>query len=238
MGKDKTPSVPRTGAVTNDVAAFLQEVKSRPPVTTGGRGRLIFALDATMSRQPTWDLACAMQADMFKTVAAIGTLEVQLVYFRGFDECRASSWMTDGSKLGALMSKIDCRGGRTQIGRVLRHAVAQTEKGGVGAVVFVGDAMEEAIDALCSDAGPLALRGVPVFLFQEGHDSSAETAFKEIARLTRGAWCKFDAGSADQLRALLNAAASYAAGGTSALKALARSSDGARKLIAAMGSNK
>ena len=37
-----------------------------------------------MSRQPSWDLALELQADMFKAVKAVGGLDVQLVYFRGY----------------------------------------------------------------------------------------------------------------------------------------------------------
>lgn len=233
MAIEKTKSNAPT-AQSEGVAAFLKELETRAPLTAERRGRLIFALDATMSRQPTWDLACALQAEMFEEAGRIGGLDIQLVYYRGLGECRASPWMADANKLGALMARIDCRGGRTQIGRVLRHAGAQAEKGPVGAVVFVGDAMEEPIDALCAEAGPLALRGVPVFMFQEGRDPTVERAFREIARLTRGAYCRFDAGAAAELRALLRAAASYAAGGAKALAALADASPGARQLIAAM----
>jgi hypothetical protein len=232
----RKPSVPTSGkvATSSGVASFLAEVRARPPVASERRGRLIFAMDATMSRQPTWDLACALQAEMFEEASTIGGLDVQLVYFRGFNECRASPWVADARRLGSLMAKIECRGGQTQIGRVLGHVSGEAERGPVGAVVFVGDAMEEQLDDLCAKAGPLALRGIPVFLFQEGADSHAERAFREIARLTRGAWCRFDIGAAAELRALLRAAASYAAGGRSALTALAGSSAGARRLIAAM----
>ncbi|MCS0505244.1 VWA domain-containing protein [Ancylobacter mangrovi] len=233
-----TGRTPAPSAASADVAAFLAEVKARPPVAADRRGRLIFALDATMSRQPTWDLACSLQAEMFKEAAAIGGLDIQLVYYRGINECKASPWLADAGKLGALMGRIDCRGGRTQISRVLRHAASQAERGPVGAVVFIGDAMEEPVDALCAEAGPLAMRAIPVMLFQEGHDPVAENAFREIARLTHGAWCRFDAGAAAQLRALLRAAAAYAAGGTQALTALAQSSAGARQLIAALGARR
>ncbi|WGD30942.1 VWA domain-containing protein [Ancylobacter sp. WKF20] len=236
MTSDKTRLSTPAVAPTANVAAFLAEVEARAPapLATGQRGRLIFGLDATMSRQPTWDMACRLQAEMFEEAGRIGGLDMKLVYFRGINECRASPWITEGARLGGLMAKIDCRGGRTQIGRVLRHAVNEAAQGPVGALVFVGDAMEESLDHLCAEAGPLALRGIPAFLFQEGHDRDAERAFREIARLTKGAWCRFDAGSADQLRQLLRAAASYAAGGTSALQALSASSTGARYLLSAM----
>jgi hypothetical protein len=177
-------------------------------------------MDATMSRQPTWDMALALQADMFRAVKAVGGLDVQLVYFRGAGECRASRWVSDPEALAALMTQVACAGGYTQIRKVLAHARAEASKKPVDALVYVGDCMEEDIDDLCGRAGELALLGVPVFLFQEGVDARAEKTFREIARLTKGAWCRFDAGSAAQLRDLLAAVAVYAAGGRKALEAL------------------
>jgi hypothetical protein len=204
-----------------------------PTKAAGTRGRLIFALDATMSRQPTWDSACALQADMFREAAKAGGLDIQLVYFRGFGECRASGWVAGAEKLAALMSRIDCRGGHTQIGKVLSHARHEYAKQRLQAMVFIGDAMEEKIDDLCQAAGELGLLGVPVFMFQEGDDPVAENAYREIARLSRGAYCRFDTGAAHQLGELLRAVATYAAGGLKALADLsAQRSDGARKLLA------
>ena len=173
-----------------------------------------------MSRQPTWDMALALQVDMFTAVKAIGGLDVQLVYFRGAGECRASKWVSDPDALSALMTQVTCAGGYTQIRKVISHARAEAARGPVSALVYVGDCMEEDIDDLCGRAGELALLGVPVFLFQEGFDLRAERAFREIARLTKGAYCRFDAGSAAQLKELLAAVAVYAAGGRKALAAL------------------
>ena len=169
---------------------------------------------------------------MFREAAGIGGLDIQLVYFRGLNECRASGWVSDGKQLADLMSRIDCRGGQTQITKVLNHARQEHTRGKVQALVFVGDAMEEAIDNLCQAAGELGILGVPVFMFQEGGDPIAENAYREIARLSRGAYCRFDAGSAHQLGELLRAVAVYAAGGVRALKELSsRRSAGAQKLL-------
>jgi hypothetical protein len=219
-----------------EIDAFLAQVKSLAPTTVAGeRGRLVFALDATMSRQPLWDTACRLQADMFREAAAIGGLDVQLVYYRGLHECRASRWVSEAARLGALMERIDCRGGHTQIGRVLAHARAESQVAKVQALVFVGDAMEEKLDDLCEAAGALGLLAVPALMFQEGDDPIAERAFREIARLTRGAYCRFDPGAAHELGELLRAAAAYAAGGMRALADLsARRDAGARKLLSQM----
>jgi len=221
-------------SAAEDIAAFVAKARAMSPHRDGAKGRLVFALDATMSRQPTWDMACALQADMFREAAALGSLDIRLVYYRGLNECRATGWISDSAQLARLMTKINCQGGNTQIGKVLSEARREAVASGVRAVVFVGDAMEEAVDDLCAKAGELGLLKVPVFMFQEGHDMAAEQAFREIARLTGGAWCRFDPGAAAQLRELLRAAAAYAAGGREALLRLSRSGGGAAKLIGQM----
>ncbi|ABE40286.1 VWA domain-containing protein [Rhodopseudomonas palustris] len=219
---------------SDEIAAFVAKARAMAPAATGARGRLVFALDATMSRQPTWDMACALQADMFREAEAIGSLDIRLVYYRGLNECRASGWISSSAQLARLMGRIDCRGGHTQIGRVLSDTRREAVASGVRAVVFVGDAMEESVDELCARAGELGMLKVPVFIFQEGGDAVAEQAFREIARLTGGAWCRFDPGAAAQLRELLRAAAAYAAGGRDALLRLARSGGGAALLLGQM----
>jgi hypothetical protein len=231
--KDQRPA-PAPVSPRKDIDAFLNRVQALGPASAAGpRGRLIFALDATMSRQPTWDSACALQVDMFREAARSGGLDIQLVYFRGFGECRASAWVAASDKLAALMTRIDCRGGHTQIGKVLSHARQEHASRAVQALVFVGDAMEEKHDDLSVAAGELGLLGVPVFLFQEGNDAVAESAYREIARLSRGAYCRFDTGAAHELAELLRAVAAYAAGGRKALAELsARQSGGAQSLLA------
>jgi hypothetical protein len=184
-----------------------------------------------MSRQPTWDSACALQTEMFQETAAIGGLDVQLLYFRGISECRASGWVSSGEQLARLMRGIDCRGGHTQIRKVLSHARSETAAGKVQALIFVGDAMEEKLDDLCARAGEIGLLGVPCFMFQEGQDGVTEQAFREIARLTRGAYCRFAPGAAGELRDLLRAVAAYAAGGLKALTAASVRSSASRLLL-------
>lgn len=218
-----------------DVAAFVGKARAMAAArgAQGRHGRLIFALDATMSRQPTWDSACQLQADMFREAGRIGGLDVQLVYFRGFGECRASRWVEDTEGLANLMTRIDVRGGQTQIRKVLAHARKEAENAKVDALVCIGDAMEESVDELCAHAGALGMLGVPVFLFQEGRNPIAERAFREIARLSGGAHSSFDTGSARQLRELLSAVAVYATGGHKALSDYSRGQGGeARKLLA------
>ncbi|MDB5505039.1 MAG: hypothetical protein JWR89_4941 [Tardiphaga sp.] len=232
--KSTTDTLTTKPSAAADIAAFVAKAKAMAPHAAGGRGRLVFALDATMSRQPTWDMACALQADMFREAAAVGSLDIRLVYFRGLSECRASGWIADTAQLAKLMARITCQGGQTQIGKVLSETRREAVTAGVRALVFVGDAMEESVDDLCAKAGELGLLKVPVFMFQEGHDPAAEQAFREIARLTGGAWCRFDPGAAAQLRELLRAVAAYAAGGREALVRLSQTAPGAARLLGQM----
>lgn len=99
----------RVPSAESDVAAFLQKAKEIAP-QPGSGGRLVFALDATMSRQPTWDQACQIQAEMFQEAGKISGLSIKLVYFRGFGECRASRWFSSGTELAQAMSRISCQG--------------------------------------------------------------------------------------------------------------------------------
>ncbi|QRG05330.1 VWA domain-containing protein [Xanthobacter dioxanivorans] len=218
----------------DEVERFLAAARAMPPARPAdGRGRLAFALDATGSRQPTWTLACDIQADMFAAASAHGGLDMQIVYYRGGSECRASPFVRDAATLGGLMRRISCLPGLTQIHRVLGHLAREAERSGLKAAVFVGDALEEDVATLDAAAGQLALRGVRLFMFQEGDDTRVEEVFRRLAAVTGGAYCHFDARAAAELRQLLAAVAAYAAGGRPALSA--RNDAGARHLLAALG---
>ncbi len=212
------PGTSIRAGVSNDVAAFVQQVGAVARPNAAEDGRLLFALDATLSRQPTWDLACSLQAEMFKAIPKSGALQVQLLYFRGFGECRASKWVLNGDSLARLMSGIQCQGGRTQISKVFAHARAEHAKRRINAVIYVGDALEEDADLLAEKAGQLGLLGLPLFVFQEGQDAQVEAAFREFARLSKGAYARFDASAPQELAALLKAVAAFAAGGRDLLK--------------------
>jgi hypothetical protein len=221
------------------VAALLEK-------TRRSRGRLIFVLDATASREETWDLAAQLQAAMFEEAAKIGGLDVQLVYYRGSDEVRHSAWLSDAHELVNRMSTIRCMAGATKIARVLRHIRTEHTREKVSAAIFVGDAVEEMPDELYATATGL---DVPMFCFQEGDGLAlyldqrgelvsphppvtVEHVFRELARITNGAYARFDAGAAGKLRELLQAVAAFVVGGTAALAN--QHTDSARKLLGQM----
>jgi hypothetical protein len=216
-------------AAASDAAldAFLRQVAAAPePMKQAVVGRLIFAIDATASREPTWNRARHIQAEMFSETASLGGLAIQLCYFRGISEFRATPWMTDSRSLVSRMGEVACQSGNTQITRVLRHAIAEAATSRISALVYVGDAMEESASTLAELSGKLGVLGVPAFVFQEGDEPKAQRSFRQMAQLTHGAYMSFDAASARALSDLLKAVAVYAAGGRKALANYAERSGG------------
>jgi hypothetical protein len=217
-----------TKSASAAVAAFIEKAKAITPVRPAGvAGRLVFAMDATASREPTWDRACRIQGEMFTATQGLGALEIQLAWYRGLGEFDASPWMASSGELVRRMTEVTCHAGETQIARVLEHTIAETRRRKVNALVFVGDCVEESVDRLAKLAGDLGLLSVPVFVFHEGGEPVARKCLEEIARLSGGAYCPFDAASADMLRDLLAAAATFAVGGRRALEDFGKRRGGA-----------
>lgn len=226
MADDRYPSEqPRSSR--QEIDTFLKQVNKAPAVLGAGtQGRLIFALDATLSRQPTWDQASHIQSEMFAATRDIGGLQIQLCYYRGFGEFETTPWLRNTTSLLNEMNNVSCRAGRTQIERLLQHACQETRRDKVQAVIFIGDCVEETVDQLFASAGELAMLGTPVFMFQEGNELVTKRTFKHIAELTGGAWCHFDSSSAQLLKDLLAAVAVFASGGRRALEDFAQRKQG------------
>ena len=214
-------TISKTSAASTsaDLQKFFEKVDP-------ARARLIFAIDATASREEAWDHAAHLQSQMFATVAAIGGLDVQLVYYQGDGKCVASRWFSDPKALAATMSRVMCQAGHTQIRKVLAHARRENARDKVAALILVSDDCEELPNDLYAEANELA---VPVFAFQEGNDAEVAEIYSRIARVTGGAFCQFNDGAAERLGDLLKAVAAFAAGGVKALAA--QESEAARLLL-------
>lgn len=226
-GKDSDSRLPTGPSSRSEIDAFLNKVATTPLQRPAGRrGRLLFAIDATASREPTWDMACQIQSEMFTSTDDLGGLEVQLAFYRGFGEMKVTPWLEAPDELVRRMLKVRCLAGRTQIRKLLSHTLRETERQKVDALVFVGDVVEEDIDELGHKAGQLGLVGTPVFVFHEGGEPVSRRAFEQIARLSGGAYCSFDTGSAQQLKELLAAVAVFSAGGRRALADLGKARGG------------
>jgi len=207
----------------DNASSSVDEFLASKGVTTG---RIAFVLDATASRQPTWDMSQGLMGDMIREA---GQLEMKLIFFRGGNEgpkqCKTSDWISDPTRFARLMGKVECLSGYTQIARALAQAKREEN---VGAIILIGDQaepVEDNLDRLGLEARDLK---APVFAFQEGFDRATEKAFRQIAELSKGAYGRFGAGSAKQLGELLKAAAVVAKGG---VKALEGRQDEASKLL-------
>ncbi len=211
------PKTPARRSSSSEISQFLQQSRNITRFSAA-QARLLFSLDATASRQPTWDHASHLQQEMFRAVPGDQGLSVQLCYYRGFGEFKATAWTGDPQQITRAMAKVSCEGGHTQIERLLRHALAEHGKAKIRAAVFIGDALEENPDTLCQLAGQCGLLQLPLFIFQEGRLPEVENCFRSMARLSGGAWASFDQRSAATLSALLGAVASYASGGVKALE--------------------
>ena len=211
---------------TQRVSDFLSKVQASQ------RGRIAFVIDATGSRERTWDAATQLQGEMFSEAASLGGLEMQVTYFGGLNNVASSSWTSDARELQHFMGNIRCDAGYTKYARALAHVRKEHEQQAISAVIAIGDMLEEEPRTLYDAVAGL---GAPLFAFQEGSDfeqpevARLREAFEEMARLTKGAYHGFDAGSIAQLRELLRAVAAFAVGGLTALADLR--SDSARKLL-------
>ncbi len=209
--------------ISNDIDSFLKKVKQVKSMTTYGNpaGKLAFIIDATASRQPTWDSASKIQESMFNAAEESGSLNVQLIYFRGLSEFFVSPWNSNSKALQREMADVLCMAGQTQIERSLNQVLLETRRARISAAVYVGDACEEPVNKIYRIAGELGLHKTPMFMFQEHHDQHVERIYREIARLSGGAYSQFDSNSPGLLKELLSAVAIYATGGRQALKLFA-----------------
>ena len=220
--------LPSRRSSRTEIDSFLRKSKNIATVREQ-QLRLIFAIDATASRQPTWDQASHLQREMFVAAQQDNTLCVQLCYFRGFADFKAAQWTTDSEQLARQMSQVSCEGGHTQIERLLRHALSEHQKNSLKALVFIGDALEENADTLCQLAGQCGMLKLPLFIFQEGQLADAKHCFTSMASLSKGAWANFDSNSSSTLASLLGAVAGFASGGLTALEQ--QGTEGAKLLL-------
>ena len=114
MSGDKhDPNLPAGRSSRSEIDAFLEKVAVTPMQRPAGRrGRLVFAIDATASREPTWDMACQIQSEMFSSTDDLGGLEVQLAFYRGFGEMKVTPWLESPDELVRRMIKVRCLAGR------------------------------------------------------------------------------------------------------------------------------
>ena len=161
---------------------------------------LIFALDATWSRQHFWEISKDIQASMFSTAARIrGRFATQLVYYSGLTQngtVASSPWYNHALALDEEMQKVSCQAGTTQIGKVFRHAIAENRKRKINALVLVADACEEYEEDLLPLARELKENNISFFLFDDTKGSATPqedtpAIFEHVAQAADGKRVEF-----------------------------------------------
>lgn len=195
-------------------------------------GKLVIGLDATASRRNTWNATRGIMNSIFKRLSGLGSLEISVGYFRGFQgECQFTDFTSGAENLESAMAAIDCQSGETQIGRILSHFVEMAGTTPPSAFVFIGDDQQENIEALKVQARTLAAYKIPVFWFLERTNDTSYSDiedYKALAVASGGVFAEFTESAADKLEELLVAAATFAIGGRAAL---AKGSDAAKLLL-------
>ena len=188
--------------------------------------RIIFSLDATASRAPTWQQAQSLHEALFDAASETSELLLQLCYFRGMATFHASPWVATATGLRQELAEVYCEGGTTQLQRLLEHCLTQHPGStSLKAIIFVGDAVEESANVLNDIAVRCRLAKRPLYIFQEGSDEAASRIFASMAALSGGVHFSLGDNSADRLRRLLQSVIRLATGGRKALESSAHESD-------------
>lgn len=194
--------------------------------------KLLFSMDATASRQPSWDVAQKITLSMFDVIP--GGLKIALAYHSAGRLQTVTEFRDDAGYFKDQIAAVRCQAGNTALCEILDTAC---DTPGLSSLIYIGDCFEERFETAVALAQRLKEKGVPCFIFQEGDDFRAADAFKAIAEITGGAVFPFEMDSLVRVREKLDAIAAYAAGGMKLLQAKRASLPGATELIALLGSS-
>lgn len=194
--------------------------------------KLLFAMDATASRQASWDVAQEITLSMFDVIP--GGLKIALAHHSGGQLREVTDFKDDSSFFKKKINAVRCVAGETALNQVLENA---SEIPGLNSLIYIGDAFEENPASAFEIARKLKAKGVPCFLFQEGDNPYVKETFTSIAEITGGAVFPFAMDSLLHVRERLDAIAAFAAGGMKLLQEKRASLPAARELIERLGSS-
>ena len=191
--------------------AFLDQLATQLPRS----GKLIFGIDATatVNRRGTGPASCRAICSRSRRRRQ---LEIQLVYYpRVARRVQNLGWMTD-SKSSPPSWRRSCA----------KPATRRSEKSSITSTASTTGSL---LPRSCSLATPWrrsstssarspASCACRLSCFRRAKTSRRSRVPRDRAKITHGAYARFDAGAADQLRDLLKAVAAYAVGGRQALE--------------------
>jgi hypothetical protein len=217
-----------TSAAASLPAAFTH---AEPPVDTSApsRPRLVFAVDATASREPAW--AAARQVTDALVKALPGELDVALAIHGGSRVHTFTAFTNDARTLRDLAAGVGCHAGMT---RLLPILDASLKRQAVRVVIYVGDVFEESLPQGRQLADQMGAQGIKLIVLHDTADRSARRdaeVFWDLAKRTGGCVLPFDATASGRLRDLLSAVAVYAVGGEKLLRERRHALPGAVALL-------
>src|SRR5262249_42721485 len=194
--------------------------------TAPGTPRVILAL-ANFARSG-WDRAKVLQRAVFKAAAGSG-LEMKFAFYGGDDaagvrRCRITTrWITDPDDMAAVMDRAECSCGcYVNIRDVLAQSVKEAEERPLRAVIIVGDTFHDdpdGLDEAAISANRLRRAGARVVLVQLGDDLNTARRLQYLARVSGGAYFRFDPRTQErQFSEMWKAVSAYASGGEEAVK--------------------
>jgi hypothetical protein len=201
------------------------------------RAKLVFAFDATASRDSAWRTSTALTDALL--AALPGQLDVALAVHGGGKLHTFTRFERDASKLRERAAGVRCEAGRSCLLDILVRAL---EVDGVGTVLYVGDVFEESHRRARKLAASLAARQIRLIILHDAphpsQDDDGADIFAEMTSLTGGCVLPFDASALPRLRDLLSAVAVLAVGGTPLLAAKQETMPAARLLLEHLKGNK
>ena len=209
-------------------AAFTN---AEPPADTGpsSRPRLVFAVDATASREPAW--AAARQVTDALVKALPGELDVALAVHGGSRVHTFTAFTNDPATLRDRTAGVTCEAGLTRLLPILSASLKQPS---VRVIVYIGDVFEENVTQGRGLADSLGQRGAKLIVLHDTADPSARRdaeLFWDLAKRTGGCVLPFDVNAPGRLRDILSAVAVYAVGGEKLLREKRHALPGAVALL-------
>lgn len=201
------------------------------PVLPVVRARLLFAFDATASREWAWEGSKKVTDALFEVLP--GKLDVALAVHGGSRVHTYTRYFTEAGRLRDRAARIRCETGETRLLDILARVTQETPAAEV--VVYIGDAFEESKPKASRLADRLKAQGTRVIILQDGCDGETADVFANIAARSGGALLPFDLSSLERLRELLGAVAVLAVGGEKLLEAKRETLPGALLLLDRLG---
>jgi hypothetical protein len=236
LGRLRTMATTAVTAARSTTPALLSVLShAEPPVETGTpvRPRLVFAVDATASREPAW--AAARQVTDALVKALPGALDVALAVHGGSRVHTFTAFTNDAKTLRDRAAGVACEAGMT---RLLPILAASLKRPAVRVVVYIGDVFEESVVQGRRLADEMGGKGIKLIVLHDTADASARRdveVFWDLAKRTGGCVLPFDASASGRLRDLLSAVAVYAVGGEKLLRERRHDLPGAVALLEHLG---